>query len=55
MGFGAIYSESWWGNANETNGFGYVYPSTAGGSYFTADSTEHKADSTLFTADATEL
>ena len=55
MGFGAIYPESWWGNANEANGWGIIYPTNAGGSYLTVDTTTFKADSTTITADATEL
>jgi len=54
MSWGAIYSESWWGNANEANGWGFVYPLTAGGSYITADQTVFTADTTLYKADATE-
>lgn len=55
MGWGAIYSSSWWGNANESNSWGIVYPLTAGGSYLTADITSILADTTLTKADATEI
>ena len=55
MGYGSIYSESYWGNANEANGWGILYPRTAGGSFLTADITSIKADSTSITADATEF
>lgn len=55
MGYGSIYSESYWGNANEANGWGIIYPITAGGSFLTVDSTNIKADSTTITADATEF
>jgi hypothetical protein len=55
MGFGAIYPESWWGNANEANGWGIVYPVTAGGSFLTVDATAYKVDSTTITADQTEF
>ena len=36
MGYGAIYPESWWGNANEANAWGLTYPTNAGGSILTA-------------------
>ena len=55
MSWGSIYAVSWWGNANEANGWGIVYPSTAGGSYLTADNTSILADTTQIKADATEL
>lgn len=55
MSYGAIYPESWWGSANEPNGWGIVYPTNAGGSTLSVDSTGFKADSTTITADATEL
>ena len=55
MSWGSIYSKSWWGNANEANNWGIVYPSTAGGSYLTADNTLILADTTQVRADATEL
>lgn len=55
MSWGSIYSKSWWGNANEANNWGIVYPSTAGGSYLTADNTSILADTTQVKADATEL
>lgn len=55
MGWGAIYPESWWGNANESNGWGFVYPLTAGGSYLTADTIIYSADTTSIKSDATEV
>ena len=55
MGFGAIYPVSWFGNANEANGWGIVYPATADGSFLTVDATAYKADSTTITADQTEF
>jgi hypothetical protein len=55
MGFGAIYPESWWGNANEANGWGILYPLSAGGSYITADTISILADTTSIKADATEI
>ena len=35
MSYGSIYPLSWWGNANEANGWGIVYPTNAGGSTLT--------------------
>lgn len=55
MGYGAIYPESWWGNANEANAWGIVYPTNAGGSLLTVDTSDYKADSTTIKADATEF
>tara|TARA_Y100000389_G_scaffold205089_1_gene262984 strand:- start:5994 stop:6161 length:168 start_codon:yes stop_codon:yes gene_type:complete len=55
MGYGSIYPLSWWGNANEANGWGIVYPTNAGGSSLTVDTTSIKADSTTIKADATEI
>lgn len=55
MSYGAIYPESWWGNANEANGWGIVYPTNAGGSVLTADNNSIKADSSTLKADATEF
>jgi len=55
MSWGAIYPVSWWGNTNETNGWGIVYPFNADASYFTADTTLITADTTLYSADATQF
>lgn len=55
MSWGSIYAVSWFGNANETNGWGIVYPFDADGSIFSADTTKETADTTLYTADATEF
>ena len=55
MSFGAIYPVSYWGNTNEANGWGIIYPFNADGSLFTADTTKETADTTQFTADATEF
>jgi hypothetical protein len=55
MGFGSIYSVSWWGNANEANGWGSIYPFNADGSSLTADTTLILADTTTIKADATEF
>ena len=53
MSYGAIYSVSYWGNVNEANGWGIVYPFDADGSTFTVDTTLITVDSTQFTADQT--
>jgi len=53
MSFGSIYAVSWFGNTNEANGWGIIYPFDADGSYFRADTTLETADTTLFTADKT--
>lgn len=53
MGFGAIYEVSNFGNVNEANGWGSIYPFDADGSRLTVDTTLFSADSTNFTADAT--
>ena len=53
MGFGSVYSVSWFGNVNEANGWGNIYPFDADGSYFRADTTLVLADTTEYTADKT--
>jgi hypothetical protein len=55
MGYGIIYRDTYWGNANESNGWGITYPFDAGGSILTADIILIKADSTNIKADATEF
>lgn len=55
MSYGSIYTVSWFGNSNETNGWGIIYPSTAGGSTLTVDTITIKADSTAYKADATQI
>ena len=55
MSYGSIYSVSYWGNTNEANGWGIVYPFNADGSSLTADSTSIRASSTTVTADATQF
>tara|TARA_R110002073_G_scaffold86671_1_gene205826 strand:- start:224 stop:391 length:168 start_codon:yes stop_codon:yes gene_type:complete len=54
MSFGIIYSISWFGEVNATNGWGGVYPDDADGSLLTADTTDLTADTTQYRADATE-
>lgn len=55
MGFGSIYPVTWFGNANETSGWGIVYPGTADGSFLRADTTTIFADTTTIKADATQF
>jgi len=54
MSWGSIYSVSWFGNTNESIGWGIAYPFDADGSYLTADVNTIKADTTAYKADATE-
>ena len=54
MSFGIIYSISWFGEVNATNGWGSAYPFDADGSFLTADTTKLTADTTEYTADATQ-
>lgn len=49
-----IYSVSWFGNVNEPNGWGSIYPFDADGSWFTADNTIYTVDSLYITADQTK-
>ena len=55
IGWGSSYSESHFGNANELNSWGIIYPATAGGSSLTVDTNAIKADSTSITVDQTEI
>lgn len=54
MSWGSIYAVSWFGNTNESNGWGSVYPFDADGSYLTADTNLILTDTTQYRADATE-
>ena len=51
INWGKSYSESWWGNVNEVNNWGILYPATAEGSIIYADTTLFTADMTGYTAD----
>ena len=53
MLFGTIYSDSWFGNTNEGNGWGSIYPFDADGSHLTVDTTLFTSDSSTLTVDAT--
>jgi len=55
MGYGSVYAISWFGNTNEANGWGIVYPTDADGSLLTADTTLILADTTTIKADATQF
>ena len=53
INWGIIYLSSWWGNVNEPNGRGSIYPFDADGSNLTADTILVLADTTQLTADQT--
>ena len=53
MSFGQIYSVSFWGETNDPNGWGSVYPFDADGGFLLADSTQIKSDATKYNADNT--
>jgi hypothetical protein len=53
MSFGSVYTVSWWGDVNASNGWGIIYPFDADGSAFTIDSNETTIDSAVFTIDKT--
>jgi len=55
MGFGAIYALSWFGNTNEANSWGIIYPFDADGSFLKVDTNKIKADTTQYKADATQF
>jgi hypothetical protein len=54
MAFGSIYSVSYWGSTNESNGWGIIYPLNAGGSSLSADVTNITSDTNQIKADATQ-
>ena len=41
--------------SNEVNGWGIVYPITAGGSTFTVDTTFYRTDTTAYKTDQTQF
>ncbi len=53
MSFGSIYDESWFGNVNEANGWGIIYPFDADGSFLRVDTTRETVDDTTITVDKT--
>lgn len=55
IGWGSVYAVSEWGNANESNYWGVIFPARAGGSLLLASTTLFRADTITFKADATEI
>tara|TARA_R100001440_G_scaffold70846_2_gene93518 strand:- start:439 stop:606 length:168 start_codon:yes stop_codon:yes gene_type:complete len=53
MSFGSIYEVSYFGNTNESNGWGSIYPFDADGSFLSVDTTKELVDDTSITADKT--
>ena len=54
MSWGSIYKITWFGNTNEANGWGSIYPFDSDGSLLTVDTNLILADTTQYRADATE-
>lgn len=54
ISWGKIYESSWFGNTDEPNGWGIIYPFDADGSTFRADTTLVLADTNQYTADQTQ-
>lgn len=48
-----VVQESWWGNVNESNGWGSVYPFDIDGSWLRVDTTMESSDVTYITSDQT--
>jgi hypothetical protein len=53
VGFGEIYKFSWFGNANESNGWGFIYPIIAKGSYLLSSIVEFFSDGSITSSDQT--
>jgi len=53
MAFGSIYESSFFGNTNEINGWGAIYPFDADGSFLRVDTTLELVDDTSITVDKT--
>lgn len=51
INWGKSYEESWWGNVNEANSWGIIYPFNAEGSFVSGDSNIFTGDTDFFTAD----
>lgn len=51
IGWGEAYKSSFWGNVNETNSWGIIYPDTAEGTVIRASSDNIEADTTSIFAD----
>ena len=54
IGWGDSYEVSWWGNVNEPNGWGIIYPFNADGSNFRVDTNLISADNNQYTSDKTQ-
>tara|TARA_R110002126_G_scaffold283741_1_gene433078 strand:+ start:1457 stop:1648 length:192 start_codon:yes stop_codon:yes gene_type:complete len=54
ISWGKSYEQSWWGNVNEANSWGIVYPYDAEGSNLTADSFLVRVSNFFLTADKTK-
>ncbi len=54
INWGRSYSVSWWGNVNESNFWGIVYPFDADGSWLTVDTIFETSDVTYITTDQTK-
>ena len=48
-----VVQESWWGNVNEANGWGIVYPFDIDGSWLRVDTINETSDVTYITSDQT--
>lgn len=48
-----VVQESWWGNVNESNGWGSVYPFDIDGSWLRVDTIMESSDVTYITSDQT--
>lgn len=53
VGFGEIYKVTWFGNVNESNGWGIIYPIIAKGSRLLASIVEFFSDSINVSSDQT--
>ena len=54
INWGVSYQSSWFGNADEPNGWGWWYPTDADGSFLRVDTTLLMADNTNIEADQTK-
>ena len=54
INWGKIYESSWFGEVNDANGWGSIYPFDADGSTFRADTTLVLADNNQYTSDQTQ-
>jgi hypothetical protein len=54
IGWGNSYEVSWFGNVNESNGWGIVYPFDADGSFLRVSTTLESTDTTYITTDQTK-